>query len=270
MAAALRPGHAPISRPHGPGADPGCAADGPHRHRHAVGLRPPDALRSGPGFSRPDHQEAASALDHRRTALVPARRHQCPLAAGAEGEHLGRMGGRGGRPRPRLWQAVARLGDRGWPPYRPDRRADRTNPYPARLAPPDRVGLEPRRPARHGAGTVPLSVPDPCREWPPVAATLSALGRHLPGRAVQHRLLCPPHPYAGAAMRSGGGRVHLDRRRLPPVPQPSRTGAYPVGPGALPRLEITRKPDAIDGYALEDFVLHDYVAQRHIKAVVAI
>ena len=41
-------------------------------------------------------------------------------------------------------------------------------------------------------------------------------------------------------------------------------------PGALPRLEITRKPDAIDGYALEDFVLHDYVAQRHIKAVVAI
>ena len=41
-------------------------------------------------------------------------------------------------------------------------------------------------------------------------------------------------------------------------------------PGALPRLEITRKPDAIDGYALEDFVLQDYVAQPHIKAAVAI
>ncbi|WP_267351815.1 thymidylate synthase [Sphingomonas sp. GM_Shp_2] len=41
-------------------------------------------------------------------------------------------------------------------------------------------------------------------------------------------------------------------------------------PGALPRLEITRRPDAIDGYEAEDFVLHDYVAQAHIKAPVAI
>lgn len=41
-------------------------------------------------------------------------------------------------------------------------------------------------------------------------------------------------------------------------------------PGALPRLEITRRPDAIDGYEVEDFVLHDYVAQAHIKAPVAI
>ncbi len=41
-------------------------------------------------------------------------------------------------------------------------------------------------------------------------------------------------------------------------------------PGPLPRLEIVRKPDAIDGYDLEDFVLHDYVAQAHIKAPVAV
>ena len=41
-------------------------------------------------------------------------------------------------------------------------------------------------------------------------------------------------------------------------------------PGPLPRLEITRTPEAIDVYALEDFVLHDYVAQPHIKAPVAI
>ena len=41
-------------------------------------------------------------------------------------------------------------------------------------------------------------------------------------------------------------------------------------PGPLPRLEILRRPDAIDGYAYEDFVLHDYVAQPHIKAPVAI
>ncbi|WP_298091763.1 thymidylate synthase [uncultured Sphingomonas sp.] len=41
-------------------------------------------------------------------------------------------------------------------------------------------------------------------------------------------------------------------------------------PGALPRLEILRRPDAIDGYEAEDFVLHDYAPQPHIKAPVAI
>ncbi|TPG55107.1 thymidylate synthase [Sphingomonas glacialis] len=53
---------------------------------------------------------------------------------------------------------------------------------------------------------------------------------------------------------------HLDQARE----QLSRT------PGAPPRLEILRKADAIDGYAYEDFVLHDYVAQPHIKATVAV
>ena len=41
-------------------------------------------------------------------------------------------------------------------------------------------------------------------------------------------------------------------------------------PGPLPRLEIGRRPDAIDGYELEDFVLHDYAAQPHIAAPVAV
>jgi thymidylate synthase len=41
-------------------------------------------------------------------------------------------------------------------------------------------------------------------------------------------------------------------------------------PGPLPRLEIRRRPDAIDRYEYEDFVLHDYVAQPHIKAPVAV
>ncbi len=53
---------------------------------------------------------------------------------------------------------------------------------------------------------------------------------------------------------------HLDQARL----QLTRT------PGPLPRLEITRLPDAIDGYAYEDFVIHDYVAAAHIKAPVAV
>ncbi|MCU6454826.1 thymidylate synthase [Sphingomonas sp. A2-49] len=53
---------------------------------------------------------------------------------------------------------------------------------------------------------------------------------------------------------------HLDQARL----QLKRD------PGPLPRLEIVRTPPAIDAYAYEDFVLHDYVAQPHIKAPVAV
>jgi thymidylate synthase len=53
---------------------------------------------------------------------------------------------------------------------------------------------------------------------------------------------------------------HLDQARL----QLGREA------GPLPRLEIVRKPDAIDGYAFEHFVLHGYEAQAHIKAPVAV
>ena len=53
---------------------------------------------------------------------------------------------------------------------------------------------------------------------------------------------------------------HLDQART----QLART------PSALPRLEMVRRPKAIDGYDHDDFVLHDYVAQPHIKAPVAI
>ena len=41
-------------------------------------------------------------------------------------------------------------------------------------------------------------------------------------------------------------------------------------PGVLPRLEITRRPATIDAYDYEDFVLHGYEAQAHIKASVAV
>ena len=53
---------------------------------------------------------------------------------------------------------------------------------------------------------------------------------------------------------------HLEQARL----QLSRT------PGPLPRLEILRRPDAIDAYEYEDFAIHDYVADPHIKAPVAV
>ncbi|MFL0586383.1 thymidylate synthase [Sphingomonas sp. ABOLG] len=53
---------------------------------------------------------------------------------------------------------------------------------------------------------------------------------------------------------------HLDQARLQLTREPT----------ALPRLEILRKPPAIDQYEYEDFVLHGYEAQAHIKAPVAV
>ena len=53
---------------------------------------------------------------------------------------------------------------------------------------------------------------------------------------------------------------HLEQARL----QLGRT------PGPLPRLEMRRKAPAIDAYEPEDFVLHDYAPQAHIKAPVAV
>ncbi len=41
-------------------------------------------------------------------------------------------------------------------------------------------------------------------------------------------------------------------------------------PRPLPRLEIKRKAASIDAYESEDFVLHDYAPQAHIKAPVAV
>jgi len=53
---------------------------------------------------------------------------------------------------------------------------------------------------------------------------------------------------------------HLDQARE----QLSRT------PGQIPRLEILRDPGSIDAYEYEDFVIHGYEAQPHIKAPVAV
>src|SRR3546814_421197 len=156
----------------------------------------------------------------RTDTLFPYTTRFRSLVAGSQGGHLGRMGRRKRRSRPRLRQAMARLGDRRWPPSRSDRRIDPADPHQPRLAAPDRHRMEPGRSPRDGARAVPLPLPDARRERQIVAPALPALGRHLPRRSVQHRELRAAHTHARAAMRSGGGRVHLDRRRLPPLFEP--------------------------------------------------
>ena len=73
--------HAPISRSRSAACStPACARIRPDRDRHALRLRPPDALRSGGRLSARHHQEAAREVDHPRASLVPLRRHQHPLS----------------------------------------------------------------------------------------------------------------------------------------------------------------------------------------------
>ena len=41
-------------------------------------------------------------------------------------------------------------------------------------------------------------------------------------------------------------------------------------PRPLPKMNLVRKPDSIDGYVLEDFQLTDYEPHPHIKGAVAV
>src|SRR3546814_11730661 len=56
-------------------------------------------------------------------------------------------------------------------------------------------------------------------------AAVPAFLRRLPWPALQHRELCAAAAHAGAAMRSGAGRVHLDGRRHAYLQQPHGAGA---------------------------------------------
>ena len=92
-------------------------------------------------------------------AVVPARRHQRALAAGARGEHLGRMGRRERRSRPGLRCAVALLAHPRGRRDRPDQRRRRADPHPPRLTAPAGLRLESGRHPADGARPLPCAVP---------------------------------------------------------------------------------------------------------------
>ena len=93
----------------------------PHRHRHAIRLRLPDALQSGGRLSACHDEEASPSLDHSRTALVPSGQLQHQVLARQRRDDLGRVGRRERRPRPRLRRPVAQLARTRRQPRRPDR-----------------------------------------------------------------------------------------------------------------------------------------------------
>ena len=222
---ATTPGHAPVPRPDAPRARARRAQGRPHRHRHAGRVRLADALRPrrrasrwspprsctcgrsctsccGSCRARPTSRICASTVSRSGTSG--------PTSTASSGRCTARSGARGRRRRP---HHRSDRGGRGL--------SCKRDPHSRRIIVSAwNVGeLD-----RDGAGALPRAVPVLRRRRPAVVPALPAQRRHLPRRALQHRLLCAADAHAGAAVRPGAGRVHLDRRRLPPVPQSPGAG----------------------------------------------
>src|SRR3982751_4348237 len=75
---------AALPRSHAANFGRGRPPAGYHGAGNAVVVRRADPLSPRRWISAANHQEAASALDYRRTAVVPARRHQHRLAQRAQ------------------------------------------------------------------------------------------------------------------------------------------------------------------------------------------
>ena len=167
---------------------------------------------------------------------------------------------------------------RSWPT--PDGGSDRSDrqcrgrdpPQPG-FAPPDRHRLEPGRRRPDGAAALPLPVPVLRRRGPALLPALSALGRRLPRRAVQHRLLCAADPDGGAGDRAASRRVraHARATRTSISIIWSRRGCSSRARRGRCRACVLN-PAATDLFAFryEDFSLEGYDPHPHIKAKVAV
>ena len=212
--------------------------------------------------------------------MVSARRHKHRLPARARRRHLGRVGRRRRQSRPGLRQAVARLDRPRRPTHRPDPAARRRHPPQSRLAPPHRERVERGRSAGDGAAAVPRLFPvlgraatGRRRKAPPLVPALPALGRRLSRRRVQRGVVRALDPPRRPAVRPRRGRLRLDRRRLPPLPQPSQArpaSSSRATPLPLPTLRLARRPDSIDGYTPADIELVGYQHHAALPAPVAV
>src|SRR4029079_18876556 len=99
-----------------------------------------------------------------------------------------------------------------------------------------------RGPAADGARALSRAVPVLRRGRPALVPALPALGRPLPRRAVQHRVVRPPpaHGRTGERPRGRGLRPHARRRA--PLSQPSRRGPRAADPRAALASRAATRP----------------------------
>jgi hypothetical protein len=135
------------------------------------------------------------------------------------------MGRRARRPRAGLRAAMALMAGQGRQDHRSDLQCDRDDQAQSGFAPADRHRVESGRRRQDGAAAVPLPVPVLRRQWAAVVPALPALGRRVPRRAVQHRVLCAAHADGGASDGLQAGRIHSYVRRRTSLSQSSGAGA---------------------------------------------
>ena len=156
--------------------------------------------------------------------MVSPRRHQREVVAGTRRTHLERMGRRERRTGTRLRTPVAVMARLRRRNHRPDTQRDRPHQAPSRLTTNDCKRLECCRGREDGIATLPHHVPVLRCRRETESATLPTVGRHVPRRALQHRLLCPVAADDGPGDRAQGRRLYPYHRRHPCLPQPHGTG----------------------------------------------
>ena len=142
------------------------------------------------------------------------------------------------------------------------------------LAPPHRLGLEPRRHPEHGARAVPRPVPVLRRRRQALVPALPAQRRHVPRRAVQHRQLRAAHPHgrrrrpASRSATSSGPAATATSTTTTSSRSPSSSRREPVPAADL--RDRPRSATASSTTSSSDFVVEDYQHHPAIRGAVAV
>ena len=207
--------------------------------------------------------------------MVPAGRHQHQVSGGQRRPYLGqrrlpplqrtvraprgaarrpgdvpRLGGRRvadrrlplRRPEPCLRLPVAFVAPARRGRRRPDRAGRRADPHQSRIAAHRGLGVERRRDRRDGPAAVPCAVPVLRGRGASLVPAVPAQRRHVPRRAVQHRLLRPADLHDGAGVRLAARRVHPYAGRHAPLPEPSGAGRRAAFARAASAAETAAEP----------------------------